>query len=175
MSLTRRVTREAGAGPIFRHWQIPTSTASASQRTGKRLTSSETSLCRVNCSIGCGTKSTLLTWKVWDWPVERRANKMSPTRRVSLHLFVLLLPMGLAAGDLIEEQARGPATPLSKLIEEVERNNPQILPARHGWMAATQVSSQVSTLPDPQITMQHCTVGRPRPLAGYTNIDFSYI
>ncbi len=100
---------------------------------------------------------------------------MSPTRRVSLHLFVLLLPMGLAAGDLIEEQARGPATPLSKLIEEVERNNPQILAARHGWMAATQVSSQVSTLPDPQITMQHFSVGSPRPFAGYTNSDFAYI
>jgi outer membrane protein TolC len=33
----------------------------------------------------------------------------------------------------------------------------------------------VSTLPDPQFTLQHLSVGSPRPFAGYTNSDFAYI
>jgi len=67
------------------------------------------------------------------------------------------------------------ATPLAKLVEEVERNNPQILAARHAWKAATQVPSQVSTLPDPEFTVQQFSVGSPRPFAGYTNSEFAYI
>src|SRR5712692_3265443 len=42
-------------------------------------------------------------------------------------------------------------------------------------MAATQVSSQVSTPPDPQVTLQHLSVGSPRPFAGFSNSDFAYI
>jgi len=66
-------------------------------------------------------------------------------------------------------------TPLAKLIEEAEHNNPQILAARYAWRAATQVKSQVSTLPDPQITVQQFAVGSPRPFAGFSNSDFAYI
>src|SRR5581483_11794223 len=46
---------------------------------------------------------------------------------------------------------------------------------RRAWQAATQVPSQVSTLPDPQVTVQHFSVGSPRPFAGYSNSDFAYI
>src|SRR5882762_3671331 len=69
----------------------------------------------------------------------------------------------------------GVATPLSELLAEAEKNNPQIEAARHGWEAAKQVPTQVSTLPDPQFTLQHFSVGSPRPFAGYTNSDFAYI
>jgi outer membrane protein TolC len=69
----------------------------------------------------------------------------------------------------------GPATPLSELLEEAEKNNPQIEAARQGWQAAKQVPTQVSTRPDPQFTLQHLSVGSPRPFAGYTNSDFSYV
>ena len=31
------------------------------------------------------------------------------------------------------------------------------------------------SLPDPQFTLQHLSVGSPRPFAGYTNSDFAYI
>lgn len=65
-------------------------------------------------------------------------------------------------------------SPLRELVDEVEQKNPQILAARHGWKAATQVPSQVSTLPDPQIVLQQLNVGSPRPFAGYTNSDFAY-
>jgi len=64
---------------------------------------------------------------------------------------------------------------LQDLLTEAERNNPQIEAARQGWQAAKQVPSQVSTLPDPQFTVQQVNVGSPRPFAGYTNSDFAYI
>lgn len=67
------------------------------------------------------------------------------------------------------------AIPLAKLIEEAERNNPRIIAARRAWQAATQVPSQVSTLPDPQLTIQQFSVGSPRPFAGFNNSDFAYI
>ena len=66
-------------------------------------------------------------------------------------------------------------TPLSALLDEATRNNPDILAARRGWQAATQVPSQVSTPPDPHVTIQHDSVGSPRPFAGFSNSDFAYI
>jgi outer membrane protein, heavy metal efflux system len=69
----------------------------------------------------------------------------------------------------------GMVAQLSELLAEAEKNNPQIEAARHGWEAAKQVPTQVSTLPDPQFTLQHFSVGSPRPFAGYTNSEFAYI
>jgi outer membrane protein TolC len=66
-------------------------------------------------------------------------------------------------------------TPLPILLEEARRNNPQILAARHAWKAASLVSSQASTLPDPQFTVQQFSVGSPRPFAGFSNSDFAYV
>lgn len=68
-----------------------------------------------------------------------------------------------------------PPTTLADLLAETEKNNPQIQAARHGWQSAKQVPTQVSTLPDPQVVLQQVNVGSPRPFAGYTNSDFSYI
>ena len=65
-------------------------------------------------------------------------------------------------------------TSLQDLLNEADQNNPQIQAARQGWQAAKQVPSQVSTLPDPQFTVQQVNVGSPRPFAGYTNSDFAY-
>jgi outer membrane protein TolC len=64
----------------------------------------------------------------------------------NVSLVALILPLGLGAADL--------PTPLSTLLDEAARNNPDILAARHGWQASTEVSSQVSTPPDPQVTVQ---------------------
>src|SRR5215469_5673725 len=64
---------------------------------------------------------------------------------------------------------------LAGLLAEAERNNPQIHTARHELEGAKQVPTQVSTLPDPQVVLQHVTVGSPRLFAGYTNSDFAYI
>ena len=67
------------------------------------------------------------------------------------------------------------AIPLADLLQEAEKNNPQIEAARQNWQATKQVPTQVSTLPDPEFTLQHLSVGSPRPFAGYTNSDFAYI
>jgi outer membrane protein, heavy metal efflux system len=65
-------------------------------------------------------------------------------------------------------------TPLAQVLQEAERNNPEIQAARQGWKAAQQVPTQASTLPDPQFQLQQVNVGSPRPFAGYTNSDFAY-
>jgi outer membrane protein TolC len=99
------------------------------------------------------------------------------------------VPLGVFAQSLAESPApqpqssavpdqsgwEGVRSPLGTLIEEAEKSNPQIIAAKHGWRAATQVPSQVSTLPDPQFTVQQFAVGSPRPFAGFTNSDFAYI
>ena len=69
----------------------------------------------------------------------------------------------------------GNPTPLGVLIEEVKKNDPAIHSAESAARAATFASSQASTLPDPQFTLQQFSVGSPRPFAGYTNSDFAYI
>jgi len=62
-----------------------------------------------------------------------------------------------------------PPTPLRDLVQEAERNNPQIAASFHAWQAATNVPRQVSALPETQVTLQQFSVGSPRPFAGYTN------
>ena len=88
-------------------------------------------------------------------------------RPVQISVFAFFLVLALPAADL--------PTPLSALLDEATRSNPDIQATRLGWHAATQVPSQVSTLPDPQVTLQHFSVGSPRPFAGYSNSDFAYI
>ncbi|WP_158821467.1 TolC family protein [Granulicella sp. S156] len=66
-------------------------------------------------------------------------------------------------------------TPLAQLIAEAEANNTQISAADHSWKAATHVAQQVTTLPDPQFTVQQFSVGSPKPFAGFSNSDFAYI
>src|SRR6185295_13590719 len=67
------------------------------------------------------------------------------------------------------------ATSLNELFDEAAHHNPDIAASLSAWQGATQVSSQVSTLPDPLVTMQHVAVGSPRPFAGFTNNDFAYL
>jgi len=64
---------------------------------------------------------------------------------------------------------------LANLLNEAEKNNPQIQAARHGWQSAKQIPTQVATRPDPQVVLQQMNVGSPRPFAGYTNSDFAYV
>jgi outer membrane protein, heavy metal efflux system len=106
-----------------------------------------------------------------------------------LCLTVLLVFLAQAPGAFGQEQTDGSVqvasppqehvhseavTSLTDLLTEAEQHNPQIQAARLGWQAARQIPSQVSTLPDPQFTLQQVNVGSPRPFAGYTNSDFAY-
>lgn len=66
-------------------------------------------------------------------------------------------------------------TPLSELLNEAAQNSPDILAAEHAWRAATQVRQQVTTLPNPQFTLQEFSVGSPKPFAGFSTSNFAYI
>jgi outer membrane protein TolC len=83
----------------------------------------------------------------------------------------------LAAVTAASGQERSPDAPmpLSELLTEASHNNSQIAAADYGWQAAKEVPRQVGTLPDPTFTYQQFSVGSPKPFAGYTNSDFSYI
>src|SRR5215472_9908598 len=74
-----------------------------------------------------------------------------------------------------ETPQSGQLESLADLLAEAERNNSQIQVARHELEGAKQVPTQVSTLPDPQVVLQHVSVGSPRPFAGYSNSDFAYV
>jgi outer membrane protein TolC len=69
----------------------------------------------------------------------------------------------------------GMPTPLAALISEAQSSNARISAADHTWKAATHVAQQVTTLPDPQFTVQSYSVGSPKPFAGFSNSDFAYI
>lgn len=103
-----------------------------------------------------------------------RLSRAALSRGISIVLFLA----GLGGITFAQEPASSRvrmATPLSELLAEAEKNNPQIEAARHGFDAARQVPTQVSTLPDPQFTLQQFSVGSPRPFAGYTNSNFAYV
>jgi outer membrane protein, heavy metal efflux system len=105
---------------------------------------------------------------------------------VFVFLVLIVLPSVFAAPQIVQEREESPQasamqheagkpTPLSVLIEEAKKNDPAIHVAESAARAATFASSQASTLPDPQFTLQQFSVGSPRPFAGYTNSDFAYI
>jgi cobalt-zinc-cadmium efflux system outer membrane protein len=73
------------------------------------------------------------------------------------------------------QEMTGMPTPLATLVLEALSNNSQIDAADHAWKAATHVADQVTTLPDPQFTVQSFSVGSPKPFAGFSNSDFAYI
>ncbi len=108
----------------------------------------------------------------WNMPPRRSGTGLG--RILCALLFVAAPGKGAFAQEPAPQHAQV-VTPLADLLQEAEKNNPQIEAARQGWQAAKQVPTQVSTLPDPQFTLQHLSVGSPRPFAGYTNSDFAYI
>ncbi len=85
------------------------------------------------------------------------------------------LVLAAATSAVGQESVASPPTPLSQLLAEAAVNNPQISAANYGVRAARQKAPQVTTLPDPTFTYQQLSVGSPKPFAGYTNSDFSYI
>lgn len=84
---------------------------------------------------------------------------------------VLLLA---TAYPICAQDASARPTPLPELIAEATKNNPQVLAAEHTWRAATHVRQQVTTLPNPQFTVQEFSVGSPKPFAGFSTSNFAY-
>ena len=107
------------------------------------------------------------------WPRAVKGQLMKFIFEVVFASLLFLLAATLARAQ--EPPLANHSVQLDDLLAEVERNNPQIQAARHGWQSAQQVATQVSTLPDPQFVLQHVSVGSPRPFAGFTNSDFAYV
>jgi cobalt-zinc-cadmium efflux system outer membrane protein len=84
----------------------------------------------------------------------------------------LVIATGVSA---YAQEMIGRPTPLATLISEAQSSNAQISAADHAWKAATHVAQQLTTLPDPQFTVQSYSVGSPKPFAGFSNSDFAYI
>jgi len=63
---------------------------------------------------------------------------------------------------------------LRALVDEALTHSPVVLAARSHWRAQTKVPIQASTLPDPEVSLQHFTVGSPQPFSGYETSDFYY-
>ena len=66
-------------------------------------------------------------------------------------------------------------TRLAVLVAELRVNNPDVKAAQRAAEAATDVPKQVSSFPDPQITIQQFDVGKPLPFAGYSTSGFAYL
>ncbi|GAC1643579.1 MAG: hypothetical protein NVS9B15_00120 [Acidobacteriaceae bacterium] len=73
------------------------------------------------------------------------------------------------------QEIAGSPSPLARLISEAQASNTQIAAAEDAWKAATHLAQQVTTLPDPQFTVQSFSVGSPKPFAGFSNSNFAYI
>ncbi len=75
----------------------------------------------------------------------------------------------------LQSGAAAPVSSLASLIDEAQRNNPEIRAMTHSYQAAGHMSKAAGALPDTQVMVQQFAVGSPRPFAGYTNSDFAYI
>jgi outer membrane protein TolC len=88
--------------------------------------------------------------------------------------FVGLL-CGAPSASAQQKPANSEGSKLADLLVEADNNNPQVHVAKQEWQSMQQMPTQVGTLPDPQVALQQLNVGSPRPFAGFTNSDFSYI
>ncbi len=78
-----------------------------------------------------------------------------------------------------QDGAQAIETPVSSdrlraLVDEALSRSPVVLAVRSHWQAQTKVPIQASTLPDPEVSLQHFTVGSPQPFSGYESSDFYY-
>jgi outer membrane protein TolC len=93
-------------------------------------------------------------------------------------LNLLMCAVALAACRMVFAQGSHDAplpTSLATLMAEAETKNSQVASAEDAWKASAHVQEQVSALPDPQITFQSFSIGSPKPFAGFSNSEFSYV
>ena len=96
------------------------------------------------------------------------------------HALILILvaiafaPISRASAQTIPPLIGDASSSLDALVREAVADNPGVIAAREHWQALTRVPIQVATLPDPQVSLQHFTVGSPQPFSGYESSDFYY-
>ena len=100
-------------------------------------------------------------------------------RLVAKRHAVILLLVAIAIARPASAQTTLPITrdvtsTLNALVREAVANNPGVIAERAHWQAQTKVPIQAATLPDPQVSVQHFTVGSPQPFSGYESSDFYY-
>jgi outer membrane protein, heavy metal efflux system len=74
-----------------------------------------------------------------------------------------------------EAQAANQPTPLAQLIAEALKKSPQVIAALRAWQGAAQVPSQVSTLPDPEVMIQHVSAGTPIPGWDFNSVPMTFV
>ena len=82
----------------------------------------------------------------------------------------MVIAMALASPIFAQEQT--PVTSLQELLDQLESSNPEVRAARFRFEAATKRPSQVSTLPEPKLTLANVGVGQPFSRLGVS--EFAY-
>jgi cobalt-zinc-cadmium efflux system outer membrane protein len=114
--------------------------------------------------------------------VKRRDSiRSTPARSILATVFAVavLTVIQSSAHAQVSPQATDTPTPASSdrlqaLVDEALARSPVVLAARSHWRAQMKVPIQASTLPDPEVSLQHFTVGSPQPFSGYESSDFYY-
>ena len=85
---------------------------------------------------------------------------------------VIAVVVAVVVAGIAFAQEQIPVTPLQELLDQLEKTNPEIRAARFRFEAATKRPSQVSTLPEPKLTLANVGVGQPFSRLGVS--DFAY-
>ncbi|MGH7779044.1 MAG: TolC family protein [Candidatus Binataceae bacterium] len=106
------------------------------------------------------------------------APKNNPRRWKLCWTIAIAIVIGIASANGAASESGNPPigapAAVDALVAEAMRSSPEIAAARGHYLAATRVPRQVSTLPDPEISFQHLTVGSPQPFSGYESSNFYY-
>ncbi|MGC1344051.1 MAG: TolC family protein [Candidatus Binataceae bacterium] len=85
----------------------------------------------------------------------------------------VVIGIGIAAGRGSAAQPDAPVA-VAALVSEAMRASPEIAAAQSHWQATARVPIQAATLPDPEVSLQHLSVGSPQPFSGYESSNFYY-
>jgi len=105
--------------------------------------------------------------------------RCSAARNLIATIFAIAILTAIPSAGRAQNGAPTVETPtrpdrLRALVEEALSRSPVVLAARSHWQAQTKVPIQAATLPDPEVSLQHFTVGSPQPFSGYERSDFYY-
>ena len=114
--------------------------------------------------------------------VKRRESiRRTPARKIIATAFAVAVLAITQSSARAQVSAQSTDTPtnatsgrLQALVDEARSRSPVVLAAKSHWRAQMKVPIQASTLPDPEVSLQHFTVGSPQPFSGYESSDFYY-
>src|SRR5258708_13163656 len=117
-------------------------------------------------------------WKV-DIVKRRESIRRTAARNILATLFATAILTVIPSSGRAQDGAQSIDAPIGSdrlraLVDEALARSPVVLAARSHWQAQTKVPIQPSTLPDPQVSLQHFTVGSPQAFSRYENSTFYY-